>query len=84
MHLLLGYHCEVLQYSLKTGLFFCILKSTQSSIEILFLTNFLFALVAQKFFFMSKMYKWSELRKKKKNIKIKNECMFNFTRIHVA
>ncbi len=57
MHLLVGYHREVLQYSLKTSLFFCILKSTQSSIEILSLTNFLFALVAQKLFFMSKMHK---------------------------
>lgn len=73
MHLLLGYHREVLQYSLKTSLFFCILKSTQSSIEILSLTDFLFALVAQKLFFMSKMYKWSELRKKK-SIKIKKSA----------
>lgn len=52
MHLLLGYHREVLQYSLKTSLFFYILKSTQSSIEILSLTDFPFALVAQKLFFM--------------------------------
>ncbi len=39
MHLLLGYHCEVLQYSLKTGLFFCIFESTQSNIDILSLTD---------------------------------------------